>query len=55
MGGSGVGVGEFLDAVGAETGPVVGAGDDDGGLEVAEDHDVVAGACVGGDVDELAF
>src|SRR5690625_837487 len=43
---------EVLDAVGAEAGPVVVGGDDDGGLEVAEGHDVVAGGGVGGDVDE---
>src|SRR5699024_3016276 len=52
-GGSG-GVGrEVLDAIGAESGPVVGVRDHDGGLEVAQGHDVVAGVDVGGEVDEL--
>src|SRR4029077_10449758 len=45
--------GERFEAVGPEAREVGVAGDDDGGLQVAEAHDVVVGGGVFGDVDDL--
>ena len=47
--------GEPADAVGTEPRPGIGGGDDDGGLEVPEGHDVVAGLFVEADVDRGEF
>jgi hypothetical protein len=49
------GCGELLDFVGAESTPVVFSCDDDGGLQVSQAHDVIAGLCVFGDVDDVVF
>src|SRR5699024_2140162 len=46
---------QSLDAVWTEAGPVLLAGDDDRGLEVAERQDVLAGLIVKADIDHLVF
>src|SRR3954451_10392348 len=46
-------LGEFLDLVGAEPGPVVLVGDDDGGLHVAEGADALQGGRILGQVNAL--
>lgn len=47
------GRGELGDFVGTESTPVVFSCDDDGGLQVSQAHDVIAGLCVFGDVDDV--
>src|ERR1700677_3878218 len=55
-GSGGAEVGQCLEAIGLESGEVVvGADVDDGGLQVAQRHDVLAGFGVGGNVDAAVF
>src|SRR3989304_4436577 len=49
------GRGELFDFVGTESAPVVFSCDDDGGLQVSETTDVIAGLRVFGDVDDGVF
>ena len=46
-------LGQRLDAVGPEAGPVLAVGDHDGGLQVTQRHDIVTGLRHLGDVDDV--